>query len=227
MKLTPEQIQTVEKYLTKKGVKYIDIRFEMLDHISSDIEVLIEEKQCDFNIAFDKVKIKWKSNLRTSSSFLLGSTNSGPKVFINKCVKIYKPLFVKTLLLVMLFIALGYIINNSLEYSLASHRNVIFKLIATALTLYSGIILFWYVKIRLGKNNTTFSYLFRKQIIPNLFSVFIFMPYLNDSYITRENKLSLIMFTMLFVFFLTFLKARYFYKNHLKVVSNYKKYQLQ
>ena len=49
MKLTEEQIKEVETYLTKKGVKYIDLRFEILDHISTDIENSMNKKQLDFN----------------------------------------------------------------------------------------------------------------------------------------------------------------------------------
>ncbi|AMC11248.1 hypothetical protein Lupro_08265 [Lutibacter profundi] len=227
MKLTKEQIKQVENYLTKKGIKYIDIRFEVLDHISTDLEYLIEHNNYSFGDAFKEVTIKWNKSFKKTSSLLLGYSSNGPKMLIKKCIKIYKPLFVKSLILVFLFIAIGYSVNYYFEYSLINYKNVIHQFIYLALILYCGIILFWYIKIRLGKANTTFSYLFRKRIIPNLFSVFIFMPYLNDSYITRENKLSVIMFAMLFVFFLTFLGARYFFKNHLKAVSNYKKYQLK
>lgn len=226
MKLNKEQIQQIEGYLDKKKIVYIDIRFEVLDHISTDIEYLMGNNDFSFESAFKEVTIKWNKSFKSTSSWLLSNID-GPKMLIKKCVKIYKPLFVKSLLLLILFIALGSFMNNSIEYSLTNYKNIIFQLISIALILYCGIILFWYIKIRLAKINTTFSFLFRKRIIPNLFSVVIFMPHLNGSYITRENKLNLIMFTMLFVYFLTFLGARYFYKKHLKVVSNYKKYQLQ
>ena len=53
MKLTEEQIKEVETYLTKKGVKYIDLRFEILDHISTDIENSMNKKQLDFNETFE------------------------------------------------------------------------------------------------------------------------------------------------------------------------------
>ena len=57
MKLTKEQIQEVEGYLKNKDVDYIDLHFEVLDHISTDIENLIIEKQFDFNGAFDEIKL--------------------------------------------------------------------------------------------------------------------------------------------------------------------------
>ncbi len=42
MELTKAQITEVEEYLKAKGVKYWDIRIEMLDHIATDIEQRME-----------------------------------------------------------------------------------------------------------------------------------------------------------------------------------------
>ncbi|UMB59783.1 hypothetical protein MHL31_11930 [Lutibacter sp. A80] len=227
MKLNKEQIKEVEAYLNNKDVEYIDLHLEVLDHISTAIESEIAENEISFNNAFEKVKTKWNGNFKNTTSLWLGWRNNGPKLLINKCIEIYKPLFIKAFLLLLLFIAIGTILNYSFEYSVEKYKSLIFNLISFVLILYCVSILFLYVKIRLEKIKTSYSYLFQKQIMPNLFSVLIFIPYINDSYITRDGKFNLIMFAMLFVFFLTFLGARYFYKNHLKVVSNYKKYQLQ
>ncbi|RBW59372.1 hypothetical protein DS884_06440 [Tenacibaculum sp. E3R01] len=38
MELTKEQVQQINNFLEAIGVEYIDIRFEMVDHIASDIE---------------------------------------------------------------------------------------------------------------------------------------------------------------------------------------------
>jgi len=38
MKLTTEQIATIEETLVLNGVVYDDIKFELLDHIASEIE---------------------------------------------------------------------------------------------------------------------------------------------------------------------------------------------
>ncbi|MFK7834358.1 MAG: hypothetical protein AB8B52_13875 [Winogradskyella sp.] len=48
MKLTKKQIQYIDNHLIKKGIKYMDVRMELIDHLSSDFEddanyVLLED----------------------------------------------------------------------------------------------------------------------------------------------------------------------------------------
>ena len=76
MKLTPEQIQTVEKYLTNKDVEYIDLHLEVLDHISSDIETKMTEEAFSFSDAFEEGnkigEYWWKAELyRLNGNLLL------------------------------------------------------------------------------------------------------------------------------------------------------------
>ena len=37
-KLTKENIQFIDKYLVKRGVKYLDVRVELIDHLASEYE---------------------------------------------------------------------------------------------------------------------------------------------------------------------------------------------
>ena len=37
-KLTKENIQFIDSYLKKKGVKYLDVRVELIDHLSTAFE---------------------------------------------------------------------------------------------------------------------------------------------------------------------------------------------
>jgi hypothetical protein len=48
MKLTKEQIQYIDNRLKKEGIKYWDIRIEMIDHVVSDLEK--NAKTSDFKI---------------------------------------------------------------------------------------------------------------------------------------------------------------------------------
>ena len=63
MELTKEQIQKVNSYLKDGGIKYWDIRIEMVDHIVSAIENDGESK--DFETALIKAlkEAKWYNNL--------------------------------------------------------------------------------------------------------------------------------------------------------------------
>ena len=54
MKLTQEQIQEIEYALNKRGLDYIDLKYELLDHIATDIEQLMtEDKTISFDEAFN------------------------------------------------------------------------------------------------------------------------------------------------------------------------------
>ena len=91
-------IKAVQLKETKKGVKYIDLRFEILDHISTDIENEMTIHNSSFNEAFDKIRIKWSKTFSYKWTFWLGVSNGGSKLFIDHCLKIYKPLWFKSIL---------------------------------------------------------------------------------------------------------------------------------
>jgi hypothetical protein len=43
MKLSPDQINTLKKFISFKGYEEIDVQYEILDHVACRIEILIEE----------------------------------------------------------------------------------------------------------------------------------------------------------------------------------------
>ena len=104
MKLSQEQIQQVEDYLKNKDVEYIDLHLEVLDHISTAIESEMTENEISFNDAFEKVKTKWNDTFSYKSSYWLGTSNGGSKLFIDHCLKIYKPITFKMIFGIFLFI---------------------------------------------------------------------------------------------------------------------------
>lgn len=58
-KLTAKQIQFIDKYLENSGVEYIDIRFEMVDHVAS----ALEQKEGDFMENFRQYMLEHKQVL--------------------------------------------------------------------------------------------------------------------------------------------------------------------
>lgn len=56
MELTKEQIQRIDSFLERLGCEYIDIRYEMVDHIASDIENKVD----DFDAFFEKKEMRGK-----------------------------------------------------------------------------------------------------------------------------------------------------------------------
>ncbi len=60
MELTKEQIKRINDFLEGIGIKYIDIRFEMVDHIASEIENKVDNKNLFFeNKRFQTPFIKY------------------------------------------------------------------------------------------------------------------------------------------------------------------------
>lgn len=63
MELTTEQVKKIDIHLKKMGIKYWDLRIEMIDHIVSNIEV--DNESIDFEKAFKKSlnKLGWLGRL--------------------------------------------------------------------------------------------------------------------------------------------------------------------
>ena len=59
MKLTAEQIECINQTLIKKGIKFDDLKIEVLDHIASQIESEMKTTQTTFSEAFNKVFERW------------------------------------------------------------------------------------------------------------------------------------------------------------------------
>lgn len=73
MKLTKEQIGFIDNYLKNSGINYIDIRYEMVDHIATDLEINLEGYEGttiqdeDFQIYFKAYMAKNKKSILTSN----------------------------------------------------------------------------------------------------------------------------------------------------------------
>lgn len=218
MKLTKEQILQIENYLTNKEIKYIDIRFEILDHIISDVEFIIKNKNISFEEALDEVKLKWDKSLRLKSSLFLGYTNLGPSIFINKCVKIYKPLWLKTIISMVFFLVLIYAILEFFKLDLLYFYSVIKLLYILTILIFTGTLLFWRIKIKRNKLKTSFSYLLNKQVFPNIFFILILLDNLFDE---KPENIDFFDLAMLSITVSIVLIGNSLYKNHAKTVSNY------
>ena len=63
MELTKEQIQYIDNLLKKEGIKYWDIRIEMLDHIATDIEQNAESDDFTIELKNSLNHLGWLGNL--------------------------------------------------------------------------------------------------------------------------------------------------------------------
>tara|TARA_R110002126_G_scaffold291693_1_gene455360 strand:- start:15238 stop:15894 length:657 start_codon:yes stop_codon:yes gene_type:complete len=124
MELTKQQIQHIENRLIKNGVKYWDIRIEMLDHIVSDVEKRMELGE-NFEDAIQNsfISLGWKGSFESLiqkrqkqySKFYNKEINLGFKSFFTS----FKSLLSYAILMLLLYFSLEVkIVTKSILISL-------------------------------------------------------------------------------------------------------------
>ena len=69
MKLTTEQIECINQTLVKKGVKFDDLKMEVLDHIASQIEYEMATTEKTFPEAYNQVFERWNAEFKPTRAF--------------------------------------------------------------------------------------------------------------------------------------------------------------
>jgi hypothetical protein len=115
MKLTKENIQTIDTYLTKKGISYWDIRLEMTDHIACKMES--KKGTYDFESLFNHTvrELGWENDLKGFENRRLKTIN---KTIRKKYFGIILGYFtrLKSLVLVVLSIFAFYLIVQNVSF---------------------------------------------------------------------------------------------------------------
>ncbi|MFD2908622.1 hypothetical protein ACFSX9_07715 [Flavobacterium ardleyense] len=84
MKLTNEQTTIISNYLDSFGIREIDIKLEVLDHIATEIEEIIITKKIEFEVALKSVMICWHPLFAQKRSINIGLIYSFPRIVGNK-----------------------------------------------------------------------------------------------------------------------------------------------
>ena len=222
MALTNDQINEIEKYLSSKDVTYLDIRYEILDHIATDVVEVMYTEKLSFSEAWIIVQEKWHTSFVSKSSWLLGLANSRPSIVIDKSLRIYKPLFFKSILLLIAVCFISSIFLDNFIPSLYPYKESIEYTIGIGLFFYSALLLFWWISMKMKKIKTSYSFLFYKQILPNIFFTFLFNPLLYFDVFNKENEFNNPTLLILYMVILSAFGGRYFYKKHIEIIKNYK-----
>ena len=206
MELTKEQIQRVEKYLDKKGVKFIDFRIEIFDHIISQIEQQLAIDNADFKTVFYQVTNQWNKQLDETSSWLLGLTYTAPKIVIKKAKKVFTPYFIISFLpflitFIPVLLKKKIIINETIGY-------LTFSFIITFLLIS----LFYTFKIWKSKEKTVYSFIIKTQTLN-----FTLIPIvIIDSSISDFFNISILLYIIVSAYY-----SRRFYKKHQQEKERY------
>lgn len=169
-----EQIHQIEAYLNFKELTQIDLRNEVLDHMSNGIEKSIKEKDLSFEEAFNQEGKKWNLELENYSNFWLGWAWSGPKLMIKKCVAQMKKTYFTTLIFTLLLMALSY--SMITFFQIGKHLDLITKALGILYLGFFFSIVFAHLKIKFSKFTTSYSYLFKINAVGSAFFYLWFNP---------------------------------------------------
>lgn len=120
MKLSKEEILTIDQYLKKNIVSFIDIRYEMLDHIALAVEQKMKLEKQDFQEAFKGYMAENKKALQKTNSIFLKMASH--KAFVILLIGLVKPL---SLLIYFILFTFFYLLAN---YTIIDY-NIIFQII--------------------------------------------------------------------------------------------------
>lgn len=195
MKLSKENIQFIDTYLKNSNVIYIDIRFEMIDHIATAVEEKMEVENLDFYDAFKKYMIENKTELIIN--------NRASKFFSWTEISIYlKQLIHPTMLLVavLLFITHKYIDINRYFSEVFTFNNLVFIIFIAIMLFQTGYHYLYVKKKYYGIEKTS-------QI---LMIIYLLLPFLQS----KNIIISLIFIYLLVVYLFYFYKETSKFKKH-------------
>lgn len=209
MKLSSEELQIIETVLIQKGIKFDDIRIELLDHIASDVEMIRNSKAVFFEEAFEKVLQKWSESLKPSSSFLTGPSEKYPKIVIDSIYETVKNQFlisiVSAIFVVLLFIFFKEIVDSrDLMIQFKFGMKIVFVLS-----------LLWIVYFRFFIYNKKFSTIFSHFAKTRMVVFFFYIPsiFLPDIPLTIQNQIGFLILGVFIIWhflFTSFLAYKHF-----------------
>ena len=160
MKLTNQQIAQIEETLVLNGLVYDDVKLELLDHIASEIEQAMDDKEKQFEDALQTAFSNWEEQLHASTSFWINGGKSVPKIIIQKSLQMIKRIFLMAFGFGIVSAALVTLLFKSYpQYEVVLILNTVLQAAGVI-----GILMLIYFKYRLwqSKQKSTYSLLFNR-----------------------------------------------------------------
>ncbi|MFD1292931.1 hypothetical protein ACFQ5N_03690 [Lutibacter holmesii] len=235
MKLTKEQITYIDDYLKHHKVKYWDIRIELLDHIVTNVEALME-KGISFDKALEEVHISFGNSLKRfwNSGIAYGVMENGigyEKLIDSKRKEIHKKynrlLFkeIKNFFTTTKTILLSIVVFAMLYFTFIVFKNNILKIIAiTSIVSYSMSIYYFPIKLWFQNKReksinlqNALNYMLLAVLFLNCLS--LFRPKDASSFFTQEQYLWFVV-SMIMLYFITNYCGAQVYKKAYNHYSN-------
>ena len=197
MKLTAEQIECINQTLIKKGIKFDDLKIEVLDHIASQIESEMKTTQTTFSEAFNKVFERWNVEFMPTRAYFSLNTFY-PKLARTKFGNQLKLELITAISLSLILILSFQILPDS-----NARFQFIFWIKKVFFYAYFGTIAAMFIFKFLNqksKISSTYKYLFDKQFV-SIFCwlFFVFNDRVPNSYVVQNIMVLLISFSFMFL----------------------------
>lgn len=197
MKLTAEQIECINQTLIKKGIKFDDLKIEVLDHIASQIESEMKTTQTTFTEAFSKVFERWNEEFVLTRAYF-SLANYYPKLARNKFGNLVKlELITAITIMAVLFISFQLISDSSGKFQFIFWMKKVFFY-----TYFATVALMLVFKFsnRKSKISSTYKYIFDKRFISIFCWLFVvFNDRVPNSYVAQNIMVLLISFMFMFL----------------------------
>ncbi|WP_420552145.1 hypothetical protein [Tenacibaculum aiptasiae] len=217
MELTEKQIQFIENRLENDGVKYWDIRIEMLDHVVTDVENKLENGE-KFKTAVQEsfLSLGWKENFNGSNfeGIMQRKQNVFAKEYRKRYWKYFKNSIVKTSSLVLF---LSFV---TLLYTISFYSKIFKYTLFTYLISMSIFIFYFLIKYRVNRSIQLNNALEQAGFSLSIINFFIYMPKMIGIDVFKFPFLVAIVFG--FVFLQSILGIQFFKKEYQKVNATYK-----
>ncbi|PCI06470.1 MAG: hypothetical protein COB81_00320 [Flavobacteriaceae bacterium] len=220
LNFTTEELEQVGRYLDMKGLVFVDIRFEILDHLLLDIEFEMNSKNLLFDIAFENVCQKWKESMKPTSSYWLGKGLTASRIVIDKNVHVLKKSYLKLFLMIVFSILIGLAVQDVLNSYFIDNRLIINKALAgfAGGSMFLGT--YWIYKMNKGDVKTSFSFIFSK-VFGTFVLLFVFMT--STDFFKESQGVSLLIIAVFSFGIQSFVFLVSLWYQHNKQVSMYKK----
>jgi hypothetical protein len=199
MQLTTEQIECINQTLIGKGIKFDDIKLEVLDHIATEIENEMEVSNNDFPIVYNQVFENWSEEFKLTRNFF-SIQSPYPKLVHSKLTNQFKKEVIIALVSsIVLIISFQFVATaqGKLQFLRIINDILFYTYFTTAAAAL--LIKLWNLK---SKATSTYKHLFNSRFTVLIVFLTIIMNSTVPDDLTNQN-LYVATISCLFVFFLS------------------------
>lgn len=214
MELTKQQTKQVEQYLDNKYFDFIDLKPEILDHIITDIEVLMG-KNISFENAFKMTILKWDRHFKETSSFFFGMMYSESRIVVKKAVKIFKPFYFVYLASYFLPVLFLKLVPLKFNLGFVDFTNGFLTSFSSVMLVYMVFIIIKTIK---SKVKTTYRFILKTQY----FGLILLIMGLAVGVFKENGEMNPVFTGFVCGGFSVVFICHHFYNKHLKAIQQYK-----